>query len=577
MITLENNETVSIWEFMNRSLDDISNRVKAEQIVLSLVFTCYTIVGIFGNALVLVSIIKIRRWSGLERAMMCFLTNLSLSDFLLCLITFPSTAISAAFNTWVMGINMCWIVGFAVSYLRIVSILFMMWIGVHRAFVIKYPFSKKITRRTARLISICVWTVATVPQLTCYLGISPMHYDADRAVCLASMISDNMLPVMVYALVFIVVPMGTIIGVYTLLLYIAINAVRRTRGLTALNNNEETPRRGMTMAHRRAFGTVFVQIGGFLLCFLPFVIFVGLSSINKDIVPAKLQVFGACCSSMSAIINPIIYMNTNKTFKKFVVNLLKCRDTPMNSSSTAVIVSQCHYSRLSTISATNRQAPQGVSCQKTGLTKSNSVGDKPTPVSNITVMQTFRNPSAVTDNKVIRNSTCAVEYNQNGPKFVSSSGFLRADRGFRRSQSDATTPKSSSPQTNPQRVTTGQIKIPNLQGPECVECDDSISVADSDVSYSERGSDNSTADMPASNTEKVQVSLRRSSSVGSIHSGSVRRKNGSRVSRSLDNFLKKCPTEEAKSYKLARSPKREFQRIVDFTSDPSNGNTVSSV
>ena len=43
-------------------------------------------------------------------------------------------------------------------------------------------------------------------------GISPMHYDADRAVCLASMISDNMLPVMVYALVFIVVPMGTIIG-----------------------------------------------------------------------------------------------------------------------------------------------------------------------------------------------------------------------------------------------------------------------------------------------------------------------------------------------------------------------------
>ena len=49
MITLENNETVGIWEFMDRSLDEISDRVKAEQIVLSLVFTCYTIVGIFGK------------------------------------------------------------------------------------------------------------------------------------------------------------------------------------------------------------------------------------------------------------------------------------------------------------------------------------------------------------------------------------------------------------------------------------------------------------------------------------------------------------------------------------------------
>jgi len=244
-------------------------------------------------------------------------------------------------------------------------------------------------------------------------------------------------------------------------------------------------------------------------------------------------------------------MNTNKTFKKFVINLLKCRDTPLNSSSTAV------------------------------------------------VSQAYRNPSAVTDidNKVIRNSTCAVEYNQNGPKFVASSGFLRADRGFRRSQSDTTKPKSLSPQNIPQRVTTG--KIPNLQGPECPEYNDSISVVDSEGLYSERGSDDSNPsnhgnhgntsvtppDLP--NTENiVRVSLQRSSSAGSIHSGSVRsRKNGSLFSRSLENFANKTQTEakspaEAKSYKLTRSPKSEFQRIVDYTSDASNGNhdnTVTSV
>jgi hypothetical protein len=31
--------------------------------------------------------------------MMCFLTNLAISDFMLCFITFPATAISAAHNT----------------------------------------------------------------------------------------------------------------------------------------------------------------------------------------------------------------------------------------------------------------------------------------------------------------------------------------------------------------------------------------------------------------------------------------------------------------------------------------------
>ena len=47
----------------------------------------------------------------------------------------------------------------------------------------------------------------------------------------------------------------------------------------------------MSPAHRRAFGTVFAQIGAFLFCFLPFVLFVGMSAIKEDIIPKKLQVF----------------------------------------------------------------------------------------------------------------------------------------------------------------------------------------------------------------------------------------------------------------------------------------------
>ena len=51
MITLEDNSTVSIWEFMNRSLDDRSDRTRPEQIVLTIVFILYTIIGILGEDL----------------------------------------------------------------------------------------------------------------------------------------------------------------------------------------------------------------------------------------------------------------------------------------------------------------------------------------------------------------------------------------------------------------------------------------------------------------------------------------------------------------------------------------------
>eukprot|EP00116_Pleurobrachia_bachei_P012114 sb/3472376/ len=163
-----NNTTV--WEYLRESLNDPSIRTRPEQLLLSIVFSIYTFTGLTGNALVLFSIVKIRSWSGLESAMMCFLSNLAFSDFLLCLITFPATSISAASNRWPLGEVMCWVVGFATSYLRIVSILLMMWIGVHRALVIKFPLRKKINGTVARVVSATVWVFATVPQLTCFAG-----------------------------------------------------------------------------------------------------------------------------------------------------------------------------------------------------------------------------------------------------------------------------------------------------------------------------------------------------------------------------------------------------------------------
>ena len=51
-----------------------------------------------------------------------------------------------------------------------------------------------------------------------------MHYDKNRAVCIASLLGDHMVPVMIYTLVYLVIPMGTIIGKYLLAVQYQSNA-----------------------------------------------------------------------------------------------------------------------------------------------------------------------------------------------------------------------------------------------------------------------------------------------------------------------------------------------------------------
>eukprot|EP00116_Pleurobrachia_bachei_P008608 sb/3468870/ len=52
-----------------------------------------------------------------------------------------------------------------------------------------------------------------------------------------------------------------------------------------------------------------------------------------------IQVYGACSSSISALINPVIYLYTNKSFKKFVFGFVRCKQN-VNSTTTNGLFSQ---------------------------------------------------------------------------------------------------------------------------------------------------------------------------------------------------------------------------------------------
>merc|ERR1712176_567615 len=296
-------------------------------------------------------------------------------------------------------------------------------------------------------------------------------------------------------------------------------------------------------------------------------------------IPSRVLVYGACSSSMSAIINPIIYMNTNKTFKKFVVNLLKCKHAPNSGITSTAVVSQCRdqYTRLSTNSSVNSQSQVLRDLyKKTGLAQPLNASTKRN------TLPTFRNPSAVAETRVMNNSTCAVGYNQNGPQFNANSDTLNPDHGYRRSKSDVTVPGDPNhlhPKTKRSRAGDAKKRI-TFHGFDAAECPESnenaqLSAESDGTSDSERQSDNSdlksslkSADSPASKAKKtVRLSPRvRALSDNSVNSTSLKGENGTLVSRSLDSFTDSSSGSNINN--VPTSPEFEFRNRLDLATDP---------
>ena len=103
-------------------------------------FICYTtifVLGVFGNVLVCYVV-------GRNRAMQTvtnfFITNLALSDILLCILAVPFTPLYSFVGHWVFGRLMCHLVTYAQGTSVYISTLTLTSIAIDRYFVIIYPF-----------------------------------------------------------------------------------------------------------------------------------------------------------------------------------------------------------------------------------------------------------------------------------------------------------------------------------------------------------------------------------------------------------------------------------------------------
>lgn len=130
---------------------------KAIQALFCTIYAIIFVVGIFGNAIVCYAVIRNR---AMQTVTNLFITNLALSDILLCVFAVPFTPLYTFLGRWVFGGLLCQIMPYAQGCSVYISTLTLTSIAIDRFFVIIYPFKPRMKIKTCIALIICIWIFA---------------------------------------------------------------------------------------------------------------------------------------------------------------------------------------------------------------------------------------------------------------------------------------------------------------------------------------------------------------------------------------------------------------------------------
>ncbi|XP_013192791.1 prolactin-releasing peptide receptor [Amyelois transitella] len=142
--------------FENTNVTDLIEN-KAVQALFCTAYAIIFVVGIFGNALVCYAVIRNR---AMQTVTNLFITNLALSDILLCVFAVPFTPLYTFLGRWVFGGLLCHIMPYAQGCSIYISTLTLTSIAIDRYFVIIYPFKPRMKIKTCIGLIVFIWIFA---------------------------------------------------------------------------------------------------------------------------------------------------------------------------------------------------------------------------------------------------------------------------------------------------------------------------------------------------------------------------------------------------------------------------------
>lgn len=302
----------------------------AVQALFCILYTTIFILGVFGNVLVCYVV-------GRNRAMQTvtnfFITNLALSDILLCTLAVPFTPLYTFLGQWIFGRVLCRLVSCAQGISVYISTLTLTSIAIDRFFVIIYPFQQRMQLITCLIIIFSIWMFSLVVTLPYGIYIRHRYLDG-RYYCEESWPSEHFRQLygalttsMQFVLPFI------IIAFCYIKVSLKLNDRARAKPGSKNSRKEELDRERKRRTNRMLIAMVTI----FGVSWLPLNV---VNLLNDVYIPiGSWKYYNLCFFMVHAIAmsstcyNPFLYAWLNENFRKEFKQVLPCFVPSGNRSS----------------------------------------------------------------------------------------------------------------------------------------------------------------------------------------------------------------------------------------------------
>lgn len=341
--------TMDTINVSNITTDAYNNTIDSPQVMhetsLTVIFiflySAIFLLGVSGNTLVVYVVVRNKTMQTITNI---FITNLAVSDILMCLLAVPFTPLSYFMNSWLFGEALCHIVPMVLGISVYVSTLTSTAIAVDRYFVIVYPFKPRMKVFVCLLMIVAIWIISNSISLP--LGIYMKHEERKHAQssydCNESWPREQagqFFTVTSLVLQYIV-PCTIITYCYT---KVSIALKKRARSKIGSGSKSRERDELEIRRKRRTNKMLIAMVTIFVCCWLPLNIVLLIAEYEayvKEWYYYTLVFFTAHVIAMSSTIyNPFLYAWMNDNFKKEFKQVLPFlfhsdRKRPVNGSST---------------------------------------------------------------------------------------------------------------------------------------------------------------------------------------------------------------------------------------------------
>lgn len=285
------------------------DQIDGFSVAMAVLYLLVCVVGLAGNALVMVAVLKLDK---LSSSTTVYIFNLALADGLF-MVGLPFIASQNFQNRWTLGDTACKVVMILDGINQFTSVFCLTAMSIDRYMALANPlrFARWRTPRCAKVVSALLW-------LFSLLTILPMalRFSANRGLCIPDIVSDTWwLGILSYTFVMgFALPFVVMTASYTALLLTLRSQRLKSTSPTHKSQKVEQQVTRMVIAVVVVFGT----------CWLPFYTFNFWSLHQSGLVLtfARAFEFVVLLSYSWSCANPILYSCLSETFRKHFRTLL---------------------------------------------------------------------------------------------------------------------------------------------------------------------------------------------------------------------------------------------------------------